>query len=96
MTIWEFRRKVRGVRWLCMNACPLGAAMGGFPLNPTPTWAQTDLGIPWGYALGVVAGFDDSAPPSMLPASEMFDRGERYGRRMRVVAQSLRGGAKGE
>lgn len=91
MNVWEFRRFVRERRFLlCKGACPLGVAMAGRALNPTPTWAQLCLGIPFGYALGVVGGFDASTPQTDLPGSEVFDRGERYGKRMRLVAAHLR------
>jgi hypothetical protein len=87
VTVWEFRRRVRENRFrLNTGFCPLGAAMG-WPRTPTPIGAVDTLGLPYGYALGVVGGFDASTPETELPDSEIFDQGERYGRRMRVVAE---------
>jgi len=93
MTIWEFRRLVRKRRLaIQQGCCPLGAAMDGRPRNPTPIGAHDALGLPYGYTLGVVGGFDASTPQTDLPESDEFDRGERYGRRLRSV-RKLRGWA---
>jgi hypothetical protein len=88
VTIWEFRRLVRAHRFrLKTGFCPLGAAME-WPPKPTPLWAVDKLGLEYGYALGVVGGFDASTPQTDLPESAVFDRGERYGKRMRLVEEA--------
>jgi hypothetical protein len=54
--------------------------------NPMPEAARCRLGLTYGYALGVVSGFDLEGPPvTDLPGSREFDVGERYGHRMRRV-----------
>lgn len=89
MTVWEFRKLVRqGRRYLCKGRCPLGIA-AGVSFNPLPNTAEKQLGLAWGYSFGVIGGFDGNVPPTTLPDSEEFDRGERYGRRMRLVAAQL-------
>jgi len=94
MTVWEFRRKVREHRSLLLCACPLGAAIGEGLRTPLPSQAATVLGLHYGYALGIIGGFDDTTPRrTTLSPSAIFDQGERYGRRMRLVASRLRGGA---
>lgn len=92
MNIWEFRRVVRERRFQLLNCCPLGAACGTI-CNPMPHGeAVRGLQLPDGYAMGIIAGFDHPAPiHSTLPGSDVFDAGERYGRRMRRVARHLRG-----
>lgn len=94
MTIWEFRRLVRARRVaIQQGCCPLGAAMQWDHLrNPMPTTAARALELPNGYVFGVVGGFDNTTPRSMLPDSEVFNRGERFGARMRIV-RALRGWA---
>ncbi len=90
MTVWEFRRRVRERRpRMEGGCCPLGAAMD-WARQPTPTWASMELELPWGYALGVIGGYDNSTPATSLPESEVFDRGERFGARMRIV-RALKG-----
>lgn len=93
MTIWEFRRVVRERRFQLLNCCPLGAACDNRLQYPLPHGeAVRELRLPDGYAMGIVAGFDHPEPiHSTLPGSDVFDAGERYGRRMRRVARHLRG-----
>lgn len=91
MTPWEFRKLVRERRWAMRThgCCPLGAASRFlYPRDPLPHNISRELNLEYGYALGIVGGFDASTPTdSPLPPSGIFDCGERYGRRMRIVAQ---------
>jgi len=92
MTVWEFRRLVRARRAYCETGfCPLGAAlMGQLNPRPIPAVAERALKMEYGYCLAVVSGFDYGGVPSDLPSHPVFDAGERYGKRMRRVAELRR------
>ena len=89
MSHWDFRRAVRLSRSCLAFQCPLGVAMG---LNrddpyPDPLEVAPDLGLEYEYCQAVASGFDgDGVEPS--GAEELA--GDRYGRRMRIVATRQR------